>query len=84
MATLASTNPKQLFTCLACQIAFYSAELQRDHYATDWHRYNLKRKVAELPPITSEVFAQKLIDQQAQSQSDADKASFRAECYVCK
>jgi hypothetical protein len=25
------------------------------------HRYNLKRKIAELPPVTAEVFAQKVL-----------------------
>lgn len=27
-----------------------------DHYASDLHRYNLKRKVAGLPPVTKEWF----------------------------
>jgi hypothetical protein len=25
-----------LFTCLACQTGFHSADLQRQHYRTDW------------------------------------------------
>ncbi|RLN50930.1 hypothetical protein BBJ29_009978, partial [Phytophthora kernoviae] len=29
---------------------------QRDHFRMDWHRYNLKRKVVELPPVTEEQF----------------------------
>jgi hypothetical protein len=28
--------------------------MQREHYKTDWHRYNLKRKVVDLPPVTAE------------------------------
>jgi len=39
-------------TCLACRVIFDDAEAQRTHYKTDWHRYNLKRKIAELPPVT--------------------------------
>jgi len=39
-------------TCLACRVIFDDAESQRNHYKTDWHRYNLKRKIAELPPVT--------------------------------
>lgn len=39
-------------TCLACRVIFDNAEAQRTHYKTDWHRYNLKRKIAELPPVT--------------------------------
>jgi pre-60S factor REI1 len=49
-----------LFTCMACQVAFRSSEGQRNHYRSDWHRYNLKRKVADLPPITAAQFDQKL------------------------
>ena len=28
---------KGLYTCLACQIGFHSADLQRQHYRTDWY-----------------------------------------------
>ena len=48
-----------LYTCLACQVAFESAEGQRTHYRSDWHRYNLKRKVAELPPVSNSQFQRK-------------------------
>ena len=54
------------FTCISCRVAFGDADLQRAHYKTDWHRYNLKRKVAELPPVTAEVFQQKVLAQRAQ------------------
>lgn len=30
---------KGLYTCLACQIGFHSADLQRQHYRTDWYPY---------------------------------------------
>ncbi|KAL7318666.1 pre-60S factor rei1 [Mucor circinelloides] len=53
------TPQSGLFTCLACQVAFQSAEGQRNHYRSDWHRYNLKRKVVSLPPVTSEQFNSK-------------------------
>ncbi|KAI8642506.1 C2H2 type zinc-finger-domain-containing protein [Parasitella parasitica] len=48
-----------LFTCISCQVAFQSADGQRNHYRSDWHRYNLKRKVVSLPPVTSEQFNSK-------------------------
>ncbi|KAJ1731776.1 pre-60S factor rei1 [Coemansia biformis] len=73
-----------LFTCIACQVAFYSADQQRTHYRSDWHRYNLKRKVAELPPVTAESFAQRVLAQQAKTVADAQRAGFSAECTVCK
>ncbi|KAJ2398409.1 pre-60S factor rei1 [Coemansia sp. RSA 2603] len=69
---------------MACQVAFYSAEQQRAHYRTDWHRYNLKRKVAELPAVTAESFAQRVLAQQAKTAEDEKKKGFSAECTVCK
>jgi pre-60S factor REI1 len=47
-------------TCVACRVAFASPELQRDHHKSDWHRYNLKRKVAALQPVTEDEFLARL------------------------
>uniref|UniRef100_A0A8R1HRN0 C2H2-type domain-containing protein n=1 Tax=Caenorhabditis japonica TaxID=281687 RepID=A0A8R1HRN0_CAEJA len=47
------------FTCVTCRVVFETAELQRDHYKSDWHRYNLKRMAAELPAIGFETFTEK-------------------------
>lgn len=67
------TNPKQKaiaeemsessHTCLNCNVKFQDADGQRDHYKTDWHRYNLKRRVAELPPVSAEEFQRRVIQQ---------------------
>ncbi|OLL21662.1 Cytoplasmic 60S subunit biogenesis factor [Neolecta irregularis DAH-3] len=72
-----------LYTCLACSVGFHTPYLQRDHYRTDWHRYNLKRKVADMPPVTAEIFAQKAIAAQDQSNAEVEKANFVAECRTC-
>jgi len=45
-------------TCLACRVIFDDADAMREHYKCDWHRYNLKRKIAELPPVTNGEFQQ--------------------------
>ena len=44
------------FTCLGCRVKFESVELQRSHFKSDWHTYNLKRKVCQLEPINLESF----------------------------
>ena len=69
------------FTCLACNVIFDDAEAQRSHYKTDWHRYNLKRKVAELPPITSGEFRNK-VEYQKQRKEEKVKDHSSA-CKVC-
>ena len=35
---------------------FADKEALQEHYRSDFHRYNLKRKVAGLPPVTREWF----------------------------
>jgi pre-60S factor REI1 len=46
-------------------------------------RYNLKRRVTELPPITSEVFTEKVLAAQASSSAAATKASYERTCTAC-
>ncbi|KAL8182736.1 UNVERIFIED_CONTAM: hypothetical protein K2H54_062785, partial [Gekko kuhli] len=53
------------YTCITCRVAFKDADVQRAHYKTDWHRYNLKRKVAEMPPVTAENFQERVLAQRA-------------------
>ncbi|KAJ7675056.1 C2H2 type zinc-finger-domain-containing protein [Mycena rosella] len=57
----------ELFTCLSCTIAFHSAEAQRTHYRSDHHRYNMKRRVASLPPVSAELFNQKVLDRRIET-----------------
>ncbi|KAG7377126.1 hypothetical protein PHYBOEH_001120 [Phytophthora boehmeriae] len=45
-----------MLTCTACRLEFATPAEQKDHFRMDWHRYNLKRKVVELPPVTEEQF----------------------------
>ncbi|KAG5646315.1 hypothetical protein DXG03_003912 [Asterophora parasitica] len=58
---------KVLFTCLSCSIAFLSAEEQRIHYRSDYHRYNMKRRVASLPPVSAAVFDNKVLERRAET-----------------
>ncbi|KAF7638334.1 C2H2-type domain-containing protein [Meloidogyne graminicola] len=46
-------------TCLACKLVFADAIIQKQHYAKEWHRYNIKRHVANLPPINEATFLEK-------------------------
>lgn len=67
------SNPNTAaFTCNTCGIRFAAAEFQRMHMKTDWHKYNLKRRVADLPSISSEVFAEKLLQLQQRTDERED------------
>lgn len=68
-------------TCITCRVAFQDSNLQRGHYKTDWHRYNLKRKVVELPPVTAEEFQKRVL---AQREANAEKQPGTFNCDLCK
>lgn len=42
--------------CNACNEEFQNEEAQKQHYKTEWHRYNLRRKVAGVPGVTEALF----------------------------
>lgn len=60
---MAAVNAMSSYTCITCRVAFVDTEIQRSHYKTDWHRYNLKRKVADMPPVTAENFQERVLAQ---------------------
>ena len=72
-----------LFTCITCRVAFADGEIQRRHYKTDWHRYNLKRKVAEMAPVTAEVFEQKVLAQKAEQEAQQKSKTKTMHCQLC-
>ncbi len=70
------------YTCISCRVAFADGDVQRAHYKSDWHRYNLKRKVAEMPPVTAEVFREKVLAQKAESNAQSEEKTSK-HCDVC-
>jgi pre-60S factor REI1 len=44
------------FSCITCHMLFTDGAAQRDHYKAEVHRFNLKRKVAGLAPVTADVY----------------------------
>jgi len=78
------------YTCIACRVMFAAkddgpaaeaAELQKAHYKTDWHRYNLKRKVANLPPVTAENFQERVLAQKKELVDQETDTS--CSCQIC-
>ena len=72
-----------MFTCITCRVSFADSEIQRRHYKTDWHRYNLKRKVAEMPPVTAEVFQHKVLAQKAEVEAQQQSKAKTMHCQIC-
>ncbi|KIM78957.1 hypothetical protein PILCRDRAFT_581128 [Piloderma croceum F 1598] len=75
------TTQQPLYTCLSCSIGFLNGEEQRIHYRSDHHRYNMKRRVASLLPVSVAVFNQKVIERRQETavMSSAKGSS----CEVC-
>lgn len=71
------------FTCISCSVLFQNGDLQRDHYRTDWHRYNLKRKLVELPPITEDDFKLKIEFQTKQKEEKVNAGKSTTVCKIC-
>lgn len=69
-------------TCVTCQIVFETAETHRTHYKTDWHRYNLKRKIINLPPVDRPTFESRILSQQVKQDEENSKSSIY--CTICK
>lgn len=74
------TSVTHPYTCLSCSLAFTNATFQRDHYGTDLHRYNSKRRVAGLMPISVELFDEKVSDRRVIEEEDPGRLS----CKACK
>ncbi|EKD12527.1 uncharacterized protein L3040_009421 [Drepanopeziza brunnea f. sp. 'multigermtubi'] len=45
------------YGCQTCLVHFSSKEEQRAHMKENWHIYNLKRRIASLPPISPSLFS---------------------------
>ncbi|CAH1962398.1 unnamed protein product [Acanthoscelides obtectus] len=71
------------FTCVSCRVAFEDSNLQRAHYKSDWHRYNLKRKVAEFPPVTEEDFQRRSSSQRTTTIAKRPTETKHVYCDAC-
>ncbi|XP_061695860.1 cytoplasmic 60S subunit biogenesis factor ZNF622 [Syngnathoides biaculeatus] len=69
------------YTCISCRVAFSDGEVQRAHYKSDWHRYNLKRKVADMPPVSAANFQERVLLQR--SAAECHPSNVGEVCAVC-
>jgi pre-60S factor REI1 len=70
--------------CQACRAPFTSPEAQREHYKGEWHRFNLKRKMVKLPPVTETQFAAHEARERVTSSKNASTDSSSLQCRVCR
>ncbi|EDW66196.1 cytoplasmic 60S subunit biogenesis factor ZNF622 [Drosophila virilis] len=72
------------FTCMNCDARFANADAQGQHYKTDWHRYNLKRRVAQLPPVTAEEFQQRVLSARRAEEAAIEEQQMSVYCTACR
>jgi hypothetical protein len=58
----ASSSAPFRSTCHTCGEVFTSLQEQREHFKLDWHRLNVKRSVAGLPPLPEQACERLLAD----------------------
>jgi len=69
------------FTCVTCQVKFPNAEMHREHFKSDWHRYNLKRKVADLPIVSLAAFESKREAHEKATKENEKQATVKSSTY---
>jgi pre-60S factor REI1 len=75
-------TPEATKGCVACACTLDGIEEQRAHYRTEWHRHNLKRKVAGLASVTREQFERRVAVLTAPSKN-AETGKQVEFCQVC-
>jgi len=70
---------------MTCRLVFANVDLQKQHYSSEWHRYNAKRQVADLPPIGEEQFESKVKTyQEAESAVEKNRQTEKVYCQECR
>merc|ERR1719261_2306718 len=63
------------FTCSACMESFPTGAEQREHHKSERHMYNTKRRLANLNPISQQLWERKLEQLAAASSAQAAKGN---------
>ncbi|XP_010447561.1 PREDICTED: cytoplasmic 60S subunit biogenesis factor REI1 homolog 1-like [Camelina sativa] len=69
-------------TCNGCNMEFDGEEERNLHYKSDWHRYNLKRKVAGVPGVTEALFEARQ-SALALEKNKSNEAPMLYSCAIC-
>lgn len=65
--------------CMACDTQFSDMDEARVHYKLDFHRYNLKRSISGLSPVTEDKFEQLIDTASIESLSGSDDSESESE-----
>lgn len=71
-----------MLTCLGCHVTFASNENQKEHYKSEWHRYNLMRKVVDLEAVSYEFFLK--VQKSREAEASQQNRQLVYSCTVCR
>ena len=60
--------------CVSCEINFKTEKEHKEHYKSEVHRYNLKRKMVNLPPVSEERFLNSIAGKLSRAKKHQDLA----------
>ena len=73
-----------LLKCQTCGLGFDSSVAHKEHYRTELHRYNLKRRTNDLGPVSeTEYQRRKAAAQSLAGMSTSTTEAFHAKCQPC-
>ena len=61
--------------CNACRHLLPDLEAQKEHYRTEWHMYNVKRRCAGMEAVPIGVFEEKVLPVLREAEGDASRAN---------
>ncbi|KAF2835098.1 hypothetical protein M501DRAFT_1061077 [Patellaria atrata CBS 101060] len=67
---------KKVFPCNTCDLIFENSPGQRTHMREPWHVYNLRRRIASLPPISASNYAESVATSLVSSKQEPSDAPF--------
>ncbi|TAQ90698.1 hypothetical protein B7494_g973 [Chlorociboria aeruginascens] len=70
--------------CQTCLANFESREMKRAHMREDWHVYNLKRRIASLPPISETAFHKHVPTVDSENDEGEGSPPFEQSCIACE
>lgn len=65
--------------CSTCAAEFPTSSLRREHMHSDWHVYNMKRRITDLPPISLDIHENLVREQNTATIRQRSKSTVR-EC----
>jgi hypothetical protein len=54
-----STVTENQIVCTTCRLKYNTLPVYKDHITSEFHNYNMRRKVAKLDPVTEQIFNDK-------------------------